>query len=285
MSALPQAIGFGILASIVLYFAGRAKYFSLQKEEMKWLFPIRWYHVLTVFGMYFAVVIFLVPLISSSIRQYLSYSPSIALATWLNFLASFIILTSIALYCSVIPREIAWRIWRRSDRSFFFQDFGFAFLSFVVAFPFVIFLNEVFDIILYYFFQISELPDQLAVRFLKMTFEYPTYLFLSTVTIVVFAPMLEEVLFRGFLQSFIRQHLGSKSAILITALCFSFFHYSPEQGLSNISIIGSLFAIALFLGFVYEKRGSLAASIALHMLFNAVNVLNLYYLGGFPKAI
>lgn len=285
MNGLPLAIAFGILASLVLYFAGRAGYFSFQREEMKWQFPIRWHHVLSVFVMYFAVVIFLVPLLSSILRPFLTYSPAIALATWLNFLTSFIILAAIALYCSAIPREVAWKMWRRSDRPYFFQDMGFALLSFVIAFPVVIFLNEVFDLLLYHFFQVAELPDQLAVRFLKMTFQYPSYLFLSIVTVVLFAPMLEEVLFRGFLQSFIRQHLGSKWAIFITAFCFSVFHYSPEQGASNFSIISSLFAIALFLGFVYEKRGSLAASISLHVLFNAINVLNLYYLGGFPTAI
>jgi membrane protease YdiL (CAAX protease family) len=285
MSEFPGAVGFGILSLLVLYFARKAGYFVFHKEEMKWIFPIRWYNVITVFAIYFAAVVFLAPLISTVIRPILNTAPTISVVTWLNFLTSFFILTAVALYTGMLPRAVSWKIWRRSDQAYFLQDVGFAFLSFLIAFPLVIFLNEAIDVIVSHMFHPPELPDQLAVRFLKMTFVHPSLFFLSVVTIVAFAPMLEETLFRGFLQSFIRQHLGSRAAILITAICFSCFHYSPEQGLSNISIIGSLFALALFLGFVYEKRGSLVASMALHASFNAISILNLYFLGGFPKAL
>jgi uncharacterized protein len=285
MTGLPEVITFGALTLFVLYLANRGNYFAFPKDGIKWEFSIRWHHVAVAFAIYFAAIVFLSPLAIHALRRLLSSSPAIALATWLNFLLSLFILSAIAIYCSIIPRDVASKIWRRSERSSFFQDIRFAFLSFIVAFPLVIFINEILDLFLSHFFHFQELPDQLAVHFLKKTFEYPRYFFLSVVTIVVFAPMLEEVLFRGFLQSFIRQHLGPKSAILITSLCFSFFHYSPEQGLSNLSIIGSLFPLALFLGFVYERQGSLFASMALHSFFNTINVLNLYFLGGFPKAI
>jgi CAAX protease family protein len=285
MNGLGSVIGFGAVAIAILFFAWRASYFAFLKEKTSWEFPIRWIHVCVVFAIYFSAVIFLSPLLIAALRHLLASSPTVALPTWLNFLSSFLILSFIAIYCSMLPKSVAWKIWRRSDRAYFIQDVGFAALSFIIAFPVVIFINEALDLILSHSFHIVELPDQLAVRFLKMTFEYPRYFFLSLVSITVFAPMLEEVLFRGFLQSFIRQHLGTKSAILITSLCFSLFHYSPEQGMSNISIIGSLLPLALFLGYVYEKQGSLFASIALHALFNSISVLNLYFLGGFPKAI
>jgi len=113
-----------------------------------------------------------------------------------------------------------------------------------------------------------------------MTFGYPLYLVFAILTIGVFAPIIEEILFRGFLQSWIRQHLGSKQAILITSLLFAFFHYSPEQGIANITIIASLFVFSLFIGFVYEKQGMLASPIMLHSLFNAINGCNLYFFGG-----
>jgi len=286
MSEVFGAIGFGILTIVLLYFAKRGDYFSFPADMGTWEVPIRWYHVGSVFAIYFAAVVFVVPLISALFKPLFSSSPLIGVATWLNFLTSFVILSAVALYSSSISPAVSSKIWRRSsEKGSYLRDCGFAFLSFLIAFPLVIFLNEVFDLILTHAFHVKELPDQLAVRFLKMTFEHPRYFFLSIVTIVAFAPMLEEVLFRGFLQSFIRQHLGPKSAIFMTAFCFSFFHFSPEQGISNISIIGSLFALALFLGFVYERQGSLPASMTLHALFNAVSVLNLYFLGGFPKAI
>lgn len=146
-------------------------------------------------------------------------------------------------------------------------------------------LNALFESFFASFFNIEQLPDQVAVKFLKMTFEYPLYLLLSVFSIVVLAPLIEETLFRGFLQTFIRQHLGSKQAIWITSACFSFFHYSSEQGLGNIPIIGSLFVLALFLGYLYERQGTLIAPMALHASFNAISVMNIYFFGGYAGGI
>jgi hypothetical protein len=123
------------------------------------------------------------------------------------------------------------------------------------------------------------MPDQTAVRFVKMTLEHPPYFLLAALSVSVLAPLIEETLFRGFLQSFIRKHLGSTQAIWITATCFSLFHFSLDQGVGNIPIIGSLFCLALFLGFLYEKQRSLLASITLHATFNTFSILNLYFLG------
>ncbi|HSX37540.1 MAG TPA: CPBP family intramembrane glutamic endopeptidase [Chlamydiales bacterium] len=279
MSKLVSVALFGVVAVFFLYFAKRSHYFSFPKVELKWRFPIRWFHVASVFAIYLVCVTFLTPLITRVLGSILRFSPPIANIAWLNFLISLIILACISGYSALISREIAWKIWRRDEQNSLWKDMKFAALSFAIAFPLVIFSSELFDLLLYYIFQVPVLPDQLAVRFLKMTFQYPRYFFLSVATIIVFAPMLEEAIFRGFLQSFIRQKLGAKMAILITSLFFAFFHYSPDQGLANISIIGSLFVFALFLGFVYEKQGSLTSSIGLHALFNSFSVLNLYFLG------
>lgn len=284
-SEIPGVIAFGIITMLVLWYAGKRQYFTFPSQGEKWNVPVRWHHVATVFTIYFAVITLAVPVFAWAFSSVLSSAPPIALPSWINFVASFTILAAIAIYVLCIPREIVVKIWRRSDQNSYLKDLGFAFLSFIIAFPLVIFINELLDLLLFLVFHVSQLPDQLAVRFLKMTFHYPNYLFLSIITIVVLAPLLEELLFRGFLQSLIRQHLGTKPAIGITALCFAFFHYSPDQGLANVSIMGSLFGLALFLGFVYQRQGSLAASMALHATFNAANVLNLYFLGAFPKTL
>ena len=109
------------------------------------------------------------------------------------------------------------------------------------------------------------------------------YFFLIVVIVTFLAPCIEETLFRGFLQSYIRQYLGPKLSIVISSFCFALFHYSSEQGLANISIIGSLFSLAFFLGFIYEKRGSLLAPIILHSAFNTISAINLYFLEGISK--
>ena len=93
---------------------------------------------------------------------------------------------------------------------------------------------------------------------------------MASATIVIAAPCIEEFLFRGCLQSFLKQYMSTKGAILFSSLCFSLFHFSLSQGLGNISLCASLFVFALFLGFIYET-GSLFASVGLHMTFNIVS--------------
>jgi membrane protease YdiL (CAAX protease family) len=281
MSELLGALGFGALALGLLYLARRAQYFTFPTHGVLSEVPLRWYQVATVFAIYFAAVTLIVPFIATLARVALpSSSPPISTIVWINFLTSSLILGSILLYAANMPRELVKKLWKRNDRTPFLSLIKFTLFSFLIAFPIVVFINEVLDLCLSFFFGIQELPEQLAVRFLKMTFQYPSYFFLSIVTIVFLAPMLEEILFRGFLQTFIRKYFGPKLAIFLTSLSFSFFHYSPEQGLANLSIIGSLFVLSFFLGFVYEKEG-LLSSIFLHAFFNGVSVVNLYFFGGF----
>lgn len=267
---MTEILGFGILSLILLYFAKRGGYFAMQRVE--WKVPLKWFHIVIVFIIYFATVFLFVPLMN----MFMSSWSTIAKLTWLNFLSSIIALSLIMFFSLFLPHGTMRKIWIRTNQSHYFKYLRFAFLSFVIGFPLVIFFNDVLDFFLTWFFNIQELPEQLAVRFLKMTFQYPLFLIFSIITIVALAPMLEEILFRGFLQTYLRQTLDVKWAILISSFCFSLFHYSPDQGIANISIVGSLFVFALFLGYAYEKQGSLITSIALHALFNGMSVLNLY---------
>lgn len=271
MTEISSVIGFGILSLVLLYFAKRANYFAM--EEVQWKVVLRWFDLVIIFLLYLITAFFIVPVL----HEMLHSMPKIEELTWLNFLSPLIVLFLIFAYSIFLPSGTLRKIWSQDGVSYF-KIFKFAALTFIIAFPFVIFLNDAIDLFLRVLFNIQEIPEQIAVRFLKMTFEHPTFLILSIITIVFLAPILEELLFRGFLQSYLRQYFGCKWAIFITALCFSLFHYSSGQGIANISIIGSLFVLALFLGFAYEKQGTLATSMILHALFNACSALNLYFL-------
>ncbi len=115
--------------------------------------------------------------------------------------------------------------------------------------------------------------DQVAVLYLKIAMQSPALLVSMLISILVVAPILEEFLFRGLLQTYLKNYLGKKGAIFVAALLFGLFHFNSAQGVGNISIILSLFSFGCFLGFIYERQGSLLASISLHATFNAVNVL------------
>ena len=77
----------------------------------------------------------------------------------------------------------------------------------------------------------------------------------------VIGPIAEELFFRGVLFAAARQHLSRGWAILASGAAFSLIHTNPV-GFLPILVIGSLLA------YLYERTGSLAAPIAVHMLHN-----------------
>ena len=84
---------------------------------------------------------------------------------------------------------------------------------------------------------------------------------------VILVPLAEEVFFRGLLQSFFRQIFGSPIiAILLAAPIFAAMHTNQPQA------IPSLLALALVLGYNYERTGRLTSPILIHAIFNAVNL-------------
>lgn len=274
---------FGVLAFIVLTIGWKRDFFLFDSTKTLWTVPLRWFHVIIVFAIYFISSLYLTNFFGKFFHYFSSKSTSqLAYISWINFFNSSCISILLILFLSYLPRSIRKGIWKQDD-PVYKKDIAYAAIAYFISFPLVVFVNHFLDFLLYILFQVQEVPDQLAVYYLKMTFGHPFYFALALSTIVFFAPFIEELIFRGFLQSFIRQHLGSKQAIAVTSILFALFHYSPEQGLANITIVGSLCTLSLFIGFIYEKRGSLVAPMMLHGLFNAMSVMHLYFLGGIPK--
>ncbi len=270
---------FGVLALLLLFSGARKGFFQLPIVE--WTVPIRLFHLIGAFAIYFIITSFASNLAISFLRKQIMLNYT-GYSSWLNFGLSGAVLISLFLYSAFLPSKLRKGIlYRPSDNRSIGNDLWNALYTWVLAFPLVLFLSQAVELIVTKLFHLTQLPDQIAVKFLKSTFDNPVYFTLAVISIVILAPLIEETLFRGFLQTYIRQHLGRSQAILITSVCFSLFHYSAAQGPGNISIILSLFILALFLGFLYEKQGSLAAPILLHSLFNTVSVINLYLFGGF----
>ncbi len=90
------------------------------------------------------------------------------------------------------------------------------------------------------------------------------------VTVVLVAPLFEEVAFRGFAYPVLKQRLGTWRALVIVSAAFSLIHFHAPSVLP-------LFALAIGLGLVYELTGSLLAPITMHALFNLTNVAILLY--------
>jgi membrane protease YdiL (CAAX protease family) len=95
------------------------------------------------------------------------------------------------------------------------------------------------------------------------------------VGLVIAAPICEEILFRGSIQTAYQQHYTAKIAILVPSLLFAFYHFRL-QGLP------ALLMISLLLGYTYWRTRSLTFTIILHAANNFLAAIVLVRAGMFP---
>lgn len=114
--------------------------------------------------------------------------------------------------------------------------------------------------------------DIIAHDTLKQLTESPEaggWLAVMAVLVVFVAPLLEEVLYRGILQrTLMSLDMGRWTAILFTSAVFVTMHL----GAAAWHALPSLFVLSLGFGWAYERTGRLAAPIAMHILFNGLNL-------------
>jgi membrane protease YdiL (CAAX protease family) len=156
------------------------------------------------------------------------------------------------------------------------KDFFLGALTWLVGFPTMLVFGQIAAILMLFFFGPSSV-EQVAVRYLRQMIDYPILFAVTAFLIVAVVPIVEEVMFRGFLQTWLRGKLGRSKAIIIASLIFACFHFSLSQGQNNVELLVSLFALSCFLGFIYERQQSLWASVGLHVTFNAISVLALVF--------
>ena len=92
----------------------------------------------------------------------------------------------------------------------------------------------------------------------------PPELALQALSVVVFAPVCEELLFRGVLYPSLRDLGHRRMAIAASSLLFAAIHGSLALMLPLTVLSGALV-------WLYEKTGSIIAPILMHAAFNAVN--------------
>lgn len=85
----------------------------------------------------------------------------------------------------------------------------------------------------------------------------------------VIAPFAEELFFRGFLYTFLRERLGIWVGAAISALIFALFHFEPV-------VVAVTFLLGLACVFVYERSRSLWGNILLHSMYNLLGLLPAY---------
>jgi hypothetical protein len=92
-------------------------------------------------------------------------------------------------------------------------------------------------------------------------------MFLLIITIVLLAPIGEELLFRGFLQKYLEIAWGDiTKAILLSSLFFAAIHFNPYW-LIQIYLLGVL------LGYIAWQTQSVVSSIIFHVIINASSLI------------
>lgn len=269
---------FGLLALVTHWLAWSKGFFILREapvSDVKRL--IQGKQIIIVFAIYLLVSLLVAPMLAQIYPFNGSgetISPFVG-AGLLQLFSLLIVLASLILFALKQNRTLMKKIWIEEEtrsRRQIWNDLLLGILTWFVAFPLVVTVGQICDLLLYVFLGV-ESYEQVAVRFLKLALSSPLLLTVALFTIIITAPIIEEWLFRGFLQTFFRKYLGRKAAILLASLCFSLFHLSGSQGWGNISLAISLFVFSLYLGFIYERQGSLFAPIALHSTFNTISTL------------
>jgi membrane protease YdiL (CAAX protease family) len=118
-----------------------------------------------------------------------------------------------------------------------------------------------------YVFNLLNIPARIHPALQYLSAFTPPWRLLAVFEAVILAPLAEEVFFRGLVQSFFRRVFHSpRLAILLASAIFAGIHTNEPQA------IPSLFALALALGYNYERTGRLTGPILIHAIFNAVNL-------------
>lgn len=89
---------------------------------------------------------------------------------------------------------------------------------------------------------------------------------LLAVCIVIGAPLVEELFFRGLLQRSAARRLGPAPAVAVSAVAFGIAHFQPVQ-------LPGLVAFGVVLAVLAQQAGRLGPSLVAHMAFNATTVI------------
>ncbi len=113
--------------------------------------------------------------------------------------------------------------------------------------------------------QVIDVSEQ-NFNFMVQTYETAVWLPLLWIAVVIFAPVFEEMFFRGFLLVGLKEsRIGALGAVALTSITWAALHIQYNAfGLISILVLG------IVMGIVRLKTGSLWSTIFLHSLWNAM---------------
>ena len=108
-----------------------------------------------------------------------------------------------------------------------------------------------------------------------LNIEYPNTfsIYLLLFSVMFIAPLIEEVVFRGFLlKGFSKTFMGAEGAVALTSLLWAVMHLQYE-----FAYVAVIFMIGLVFGYARIKTGSLFVPMTMHMVMNGIASLGLFF--------
>ena len=112
-------------------------------------------------------------------------------------------------------------------------------------------------------------PEQQEMVTLLQNTDSLTVKLLAVFSACVFAPLAEEILFRGYFYAALKRFSERYFAAVVVSLLFAVVH-------SNTMSVVPLFVLAMSLTIAYELTGCLLVPIAMHAIFNSITVVRLF---------
>lgn len=120
------------------------------------------------------------------------------------------------------------------------------------------------------YYSTDPLVPNLPIRFVSGEATFIGNLF-AVPSVLLVAPIAEELIFRGYLFGAFQRTLGSYAAIIITTVVFCGAHLVNYN--FDLAHIGVMMASDLVVGFARFKTGSVFTAMLLHGIFNGVSIV------------
>lgn len=126
------------------------------------------------------------------------------------------------------------------------------------------------QIVLSIILQFGDVPTRSNTEDLDQVQQRPGAFLVLLLGALVFAPIVEEVAYRGVIQRSLASRLPAPAAIAVTGFLFGLSHVIPTLGWGNLGLVIILWAIGCLLGALAHLTGRLGPAIWAHAGLNGL---------------
>ena len=194
----------------------------------------------------------------------------------LQLLLQVVTVPAICLICLALimhSRGVSFKQWLNTSPQALARHLRLAIICYLALLP-IFAAVQLVNVPVLEFFKIP--VEQQGVIDVLLSHDYPSWLRgLLMILAVTAAPIVEELIFRGIALPALMKRMGTLQAICVVSLVFAIIHF-------HVPSIAPLFvvAFAFSLGYLYSE--TLLVPIAMHAMFNGVNLAALFLLKDMP---